>query len=514
MSKINKICILGGGTAGFSTACLLARYKELSKIDLDITVVYSSNIGNIGVGESTLLSVNDIFKYLNLSDEDWMKDANATYKTSISFENFYKKGNQFQYPFGEVLRNPQDPQYIDKWWGLRHHSPEEIKPEMYAKYLLPHARMNEQNKLGEDAEAFPWFSLDKQSAYHFDTHLLAKVFKKYAEKRGVKFIDDLYTNSVLNNSGEIDYIVCENQNVSADLFVDCSGFKSLLLEKVMGSEFVDYNETLINNRVVRTKIDYTDKQSQLKNYTNCFALDNGWCWEIPLWDKMSLGYVHSLKFTSEEDIVEEFKSHAKNRFGVDIKDDDIDIINYRTGHHEKGWIKNVVGVGLSYGFLEPLESTGILTLLHNAFRLLELLSKRKCFCTQIDRDAFNYSTKRELTTLRAFVESHYYLSSRDDSEYWKHVTENVEYSGDAYDDVVRRSIQTRTYDNVDRNNGLPFILGAMDYSPYSSGYMLCEEESEEMSARKKFFLESDEYFNKAVDKMPSTYQYLKNNIYK
>lgn len=513
--KVNKICILGGGTAGFSFASLLARYREVSNLDLDITVVYSEKIGNIGVGESTLLSVNDLFHFLGLKDEDWMKQCNATYKTSISFENFYKKGTSFQYPFGNPAFMP-DQFRSQKWFEMKDHYPEIFTPDTYARYIFPHTRLNETNKL-TDSEDIPGFNFNQFSAYHFDTNLLAKVFKKYCEDRDVKFYDDVYTESVLDAKGNISKIICENNSYEADLFIDCSGFKSLLLENVMGEKFIDFNETLINNRVVRSKIPYTDKEKQLKNYTNCVALDNGWCWEIPLWDCLSVGYVHSLKFSSEEEIIKEFKSHCLIKHGVEVDDNDIDIINYKTGRHEKAWSKNVIGIGLSYGFLEPLESTGILTLLINGFRALEMLSKRDLFYTKVDQDIFNFSVNTEIDSLRGFIETHYAFSSRDDSEYWRYVTEEVEYpkhNGSTYYDIMFRSVSIRNYMDTFTNNGAPYIMAGLNYSHYSKAYNLIQPETEELKQRKEDFLKEDEYFYDMISAYPSTMKFLEEKIYK
>lgn len=511
--KVEKICILGGGTAGFSVASMFARYKEIDNKNLDITVVYSSNIGNIGVGESTLFSINDFFHFLGLKDEDWMKQCNATYKTSISFENFYKKDTQFQYPFGMVAF--EDSQYATKWFEMKDHFPEIFTPDTFARYLLPWTRLNEENKLTDNND-IPNYNFDNLSAYHFDTHLLAKFLKQYCIDRGVKFIDDVYTHSILNDDGTIEKIVCNENTIESDLFVDCSGFKSLLLEQVMGVEFIDYNHTLINNRVVRTKIPYSDKETQLKNYTNCVALDNGWCWEIPLWDSLSLGYVHSLKFSSEEEILKEFKSHCKQK-GVKIDDDDISIINYKTGRHDKGWVKNVVAVGLSYGFLEPLESTGILTLLHNGFRLIEMLSKRDLFYTDIDRNIFNYTVAKEIDNLRGFIEIHYALSQRDDSDYWRYVTNDIDYQSNEninYFSVMEMTVTTRNYvENYSVGNGLAFVLAGMGYSHYSPAFNKLTKPSEELIFRKNRFVEEDKEYKKVLSTYPSTCQFLKQKIY-
>jgi len=514
MSKVNKICILGGGTSGFSIASILSRYNELNNGNLDITVVFSSDIGNIGVGESTLLSVNDLFYYLGLSDSDWMKQSNATYKTSISFENFYKQGTKFQYPFGKPKT---DDVYAQKWFELKDHFPETFTHDTFARYLLPHTRLNEKNKLSLN---MPNYDFDSLSSYHFDTHLLAKVLRQYALDRGVKFIDDTYQKSIQDSKGNITSIVCNENVVDADLFIDCSGFKSLLLEKVMGVDYIDFNNTLINNRVVRIKIPYTNKDKQLKNYTNCVALKNGWCWEIPLWDSLSLGYVHSLKFSSEENILKEFKMHCASH-GVDISDD-ISIINYKTGRHEKGWVKNVLSVGLSYGFLEPLESTGILTLLNNSFKALEMLSKRDFTYTNVDRDIFNYSVAKEIDFLRGFVEMHYAFSCRDDSEYWRYVTDEVEYpktSETEYFRIIKQTVDTRKYVNQTNNPyhnpvGSSFILAGMGYSPYSTAFNKRQGAYPELFKRKEKFEKEEEYFDTLLDTFPSTTEFLQKNIYK
>jgi len=511
MTKVNKICILGGGTSGFSIASMLSKYNEITKSNLDITVVYSSEIGNIGVGESTLLSVNDLFHFLGLKDEDWMKQCNATYKTSISFENFYKLNTQFHYPFGRPVHD--DSMHSMKWFEMKDHFPEIFTYDTFARYLIPHTRLNEKNKL-TDSTDIPGFNFNSISAYHFDTHLLAGILKNYAESRGVKFIDDYYQKSILDAYGNIEKIICNDNIISADLFIDCSGFKSLLLEKVMGVKFIDYNNTLINNRVIRTKIPYHDKKNQLKNYTNCVALKNGWCWEIPLWDTLSLGYVHTTKFSSEENLLEEFIIFCKEKHKVDVND--VSVINYKTGRHEKGWVKNVLSIGLSYGFLEPLESTGILTLLHNSFKALEMLSKRDFNYTNVDRDIFNYSVGKEIDYLKGFIEMHYAFSSRDDSEYWKYVTEEIEYPKNdttEYFKIIKQTVDTRNY-VTSSGVGSSFIMAGMGYSHYSPAFNKITPIYKDLIVRKNKFLEEDQYFYKLIEGCPSTHDFLKEKIYK
>jgi tryptophan halogenase len=407
----------------------------------------------------------------------------------------------------------KDYAYNDKWFELKEHYPHIFTSDTYARYLIPHARLNERNKLTDEKE-IPGYDFQYQSAYHFDTGLLSKFFKEYAEFRNVKFIDDLYEESVLDSDGNIEKIMCKNNEIYADLFYDCSGFKSLLLEKVMNSEYIDFNETLINDRVIRAKIPYTNKKEQLKNYTNCIALDNGWCWEIPLWDCLSIGYVHSLKFASEKEVMKEFIQKC-NKHGVDKVE--TSIINYKTGRHKKGWVKNVIGVGLAYGFLEPLESTGILTLLINSFKSLELISKRNLFYTNVDRDVFNISVAKEMDNLRGFVELHYAYSSRDDSDYWRYVTDGVPYSMDTnstyYTSLYLSSIE-RKYSLPGTSPGLPFIMGGMNYSTFSPAFTHIESETEELIQRKNTFLKEDKKYYNLIEKYPSSMEFLQEKIYR
>lgn len=512
--QINTVCVLGGGTAGFFVTSLLEKYRELSNIDFEIIQVHSPKIEKIGVGESTLLQINDFFSYLDLKDEDWMKYCNATYKTSIRFENFYKKGTHFHYPFGRI--NQRDENYGQLWFTLKDKYPDIFTQNTIARYLIPGTYLNEQNKLLEKCDEL-FFDLKLHSAYHFDSHLLANFLEKRLKDKNVNIVEDDYESSVKDEYGNIKSIVCKNNIIDADLFIDCSGFKSLLLGKELGEKYINFNDTLINNRVIRSKFLYKNKNTQLKNYTNCVALKNGWCWEIPLWDGISVGYVHSTKFETEDQIMEEFKDHCKkykDNFDIDYK-----IIEYKTGRYERGWVNNVVAVGLSYGFLEPLESTGIASLLVNCFRLIEVLSKRDMFISNVDRDVFNYAVGiGNLDRLKNFIEMHYYLSTRFDSDYWKYVTEKIDYSSQDLDSEYRKFLHNtvifRDYIGTDHETGYPFIIGGMNYSPYSKAYALKQDHNQFLEDRKNLFLEEEIEVNKILSNVLSTYKFLKEKIYK
>ena len=504
--KINSICILGGGFSGFSVASVLARYRELSGIDFNIKLIHNNE--SIGVGESSLFSINELFFYLGIKDSQWMKHCNATYKTSIRFENFYKQGRYFYYPFGPCDSKAN----VSDWFILKEFHPEIFTPERTSLYFNPQSILNEENKLTDEDNY-----IEDNAAYHFDSPLLGKFLKKYCKKRGVEIVEDSFYGITPNDDGSVKFLVGDKDIYSADLFIDCSGFKSLLLGQMMKEEYIPFSDTLINNKALVAKIPYTNKEKQLKNYTNSVALDNGWCWEIPLWDGLSVGYVHTNMFASEEEIEKEFF----DRYGKI----DYTTITFKTGRYKRGWVKNVVGLGLSYGFIEPLESTGIASTLENTFRLLEVISKRDMFYTQVDRDSFNHYISERIDRYRSFIEMHYYLSSREDSEYWKYITENINYD---YNDnfrtgyqqfldqtVIDRRLDGLVYDYKKHSSfsGTLYISAGMNYSCYSRAFIMVENNKKDIDGAEKQFEDYIKDLKSNVKNKLSSYKYLKKNIY-
>ncbi len=456
-----KIVVVGGGTAGFFTAAVLSKH-------FDVECIYSSKVGTIGVGESAQLSMNTILQYLDLQDTDWMSKCNATYKTNIGFESWSKKGEQFFYPFGETQVNE------DEFFNLLRSFPEEVKKEHYARYCLDHSRLAEFNKLTADGWDF-----DRLTSYHFDSNSLSKIIFDSADK--VKFFDDEYIACTKSSKG-IDYITCKKSgNHYADLFIDCTGFKSLLL-KEMTPMYLSFTDTLINHRALICKVPYVNKQDQLKNYTNNVAMNNGWCWEIPLWDSMSLGYVHSLQFASKEEIETEFRNFVSERYSVDPQN--IQAVDFTSGRYDSAWMKNVVSIGLSYSFIEPLEATGIYTCIAGIFKLLSILSNESI--NYLDRVIYNDHMRQEVDKQRNFIEMHYAPAHKNDTDYWNHVTNKIEYQ-------LPSTI----------SDGLPYILAGNGYKiPYTT------------KTTDRDWINYDQQMNKTVQGFDITSEFLAKTIYK
>ena len=325
---------------------------------------------------------------------------------------------------------------------------------------------------------------------------------------------------VQKEDGEIEYLVTESGNtLKSDLFIDCTGFQSMLLEQKMGSKFISFNETLMNDKALATKIPYIDKDVEMENTTNCTAIENGWVWNIPLWNRIGSGYVYSSKFVDTDQAKKEFINHLK-KVGKNISDDiEFSEIDIRHGRREKAWVKNVLGIGLSYGFIEPLESTGLLTTHDNIFRLVKTLSRRNGFVSGVDKSMFNTYCSYVVDGVRSFIEMHYGLSMRQDTDYWKHVT-SIEYHNDF--DVEQLEINIFRQSNFNGLiGGMPYIAAGMGFLPTyqfgrglpGTGQLPMEDMTTFETINKEFKMFSDS-LEAHVNTLPSQYKFLKQTIYK
>lgn len=416
----SNIVIIGGGSAGWMTASTLVRFFP----NKNITLVESPNIATVGVGESTLGSIRGWTAALGIDEKDFMKHTDASYKLSIKFTDFYKKGaGGYHYPFGIPEISPNSLASLGDWDLKKYFYPDTDNND-YCRTFYPAMPLIENNKISinEDGEFGDW-RFDNDVAYHFDATKFAIWLRDhYAVPRGVKHIKALVENITTNDDGVEKIYLDNGQTIEADLFVDCTGWKSLLLGEALEVPFISYNDMLPNNRAWATKVPYVDKEKELEPFTNSTALENGWVWNIPSWERIGTGYVYSDKYITKEDALEEFKNHLKKNMTISCEErinDDLEFkdIKMRVGIHEKPWHKNVVAIGLSCGFIEPLESNGLLTVHQFLMKLVKFLN-RECI-TQYDHDTYNLGVRKYFDTFAEFVALHYALSVRSDSKYWK-----------------------------------------------------------------------------------------------
>jgi tryptophan halogenase len=218
-------------------------------------------------------------------------------------------------------------------------------------------------------------------------------------------------------------VLDDGSEVEGDLFIDCTGFRSLLLGEFCGEPFVPFDHLLPNDRAWATHVPYTDKEKQLNAYTHCTAIDNGWVWDIPLWSGVGTGYVYSSKYTSDDDAKQELVEHLSDKYDTD--ECTFKKIHMRVGRHENTWVGNVVAIGLSAGFVEPLESNGLMMVHENLIDLVKTLRRGKP--SQIMKQYYNSDIRRQFDQTADFVAIHYAFTQREDTPYWQDVF-NKEYN--------------------------------------------------------------------------------------
>ena len=405
--KYNSIIIVGGGSAGWMTAATLAKITK----NKSITLIESPNIATVGVGESTIGDINQWLSLLQIEDKDFMKYCDASYKLSIRFENFYKKDDGgFHYPFGQpYLKNNK--YGLNDWYYKKIINPD-LPTSDYAECYYPQMALVKQNKFFKNEDEKIPFAVNKDTAYHFDATKLGLWLRDhYCIPRGVKHIKEDIDTIEQDENG----IISLNKKHKADLFIDCTGFKSLLLGETLKEPFESYSHMLPNNKAWATRIPYTDKEKELRTYTNCTALGNGWVWNIPLWSRIGTGYVYSNKHITDEEALDEFKNYL-GRDDLKFKN-----ISMRVGIHDRIFVKNVCAIGLSAGFIEPLESNGLYTVHNFLMKLVDVLKRDNENISQFDKDTFNLTAKARFRTFAEFVAMHYALSHRDDTSYWKEI---------------------------------------------------------------------------------------------
>jgi len=400
---MKSILIVGGGSAGWMTAATLIKTFPNKKI----TLIESPNISTVGVGESTIGGIKLWTNYLGIDDKDFISKTDGSYKLSIKFTDFYKKGESFHYPFGEPYLNNNIAKLND-WWFKKFIFPKTPYTD-YADCHYPQMALVNQNKCFYNEDNIIPFNFKKDTAYHFDATKFAIWLRdNYAIPRGVKHIKEDIVSIEQDEKG----IKTLNNKYRADLYIDCTGFKSLLLKESLKEPFESYSDMLPNNSAWATRIPYKNKEKELVGYTNCTAIENGWVWNIPLWSRIGTGYVYSDKFISDEDALKEFQSH------LGTKELEFKKLKMRVGIHNRLWVKNVCAIGLSAGFIEPLESNGLFSVHEFLMILIRNLQREKV--SQWDKDNFTFQCKRLFRNFAEFVALHYALSHRTDTKYWEH----------------------------------------------------------------------------------------------
>lgn len=517
--KNDEIVIVGGGSAGWMTAATLINSFPNKKI----SVIESADVPTVGVGESTLGQINEWLNMLDIKEDDFMKETDASLKTSIKFTDWAGKDTGgFHYPFGNSW-TVGTKFGVNDWYIKKAKYPDTPVTD-FVDCLFPAMALTNKNKIiKNENDELPGWRYDMDVAYHFDAAKFGVWLReKYCIPRGVVHIVGTIKEDVAVNDNGIEYVeLTTGEKIIADVYIDCTGWKSLLLDKALKVPFESYSDILPNDSAWATRVQYKDIETQLEPYTNCTAIENGWVWNIPLWSRIGTGYVFSSKYVNKDQALEEFKAHLLRTYSSDVVDNlEYKLINMRIGIHEELFHKNVCAIGLSAGFIEPLESNGLFTVHEFLHRLIKTLSRDSV--NAIDRAGFNAACRGDFRAFAEFVSLHYSLSTRDDTPYWKAAKERPvfdksknnpgEYLQYGFDNLIyKRDVMSQFDDSV---AGAAFIATGLGYFPITSDVV---KRSEFKFNRKLDFVEDSFeiwgsnkiHWNRIADEAPTLYEFLK-----
>jgi tryptophan halogenase len=408
--KPRKIVIVGGGSSGWMAAAYLnAALNRNGRAVAEISLVESPDVPRIGVGEATVPSINHILSVIGIDEQEFMQRVDGTFKQAIKYVNWLAiDDSQYYHPFNRFRGSPIDRSGLD--WLMSDRSVP-FAHTVSAQPALCEANMAPQM-------AGPWdFGPPLTYAYHMNALKFADFLCEISTARGVKHHVDHVTDVELAENGYIEAVITRNgQRLQADLFIDCTGFAALLIEKKLGVEWVDCSQWLLCDRAVTMHVPYEHHYpGYVRPYTTATALSAGWVWEIPLQSKRSLGYVHSSAFLSDEQAEEELRRFE----GDHAAQLDSRIVPFKVGHRAKSWVGNCVAIGLSGNFIEPLESTGLYLSDLATVMLTEHFPHEAEMAPLAFR--FNRVMANRFYEILDFINLHYCLSHRNDNEFWREI---------------------------------------------------------------------------------------------
>jgi flavin-dependent dehydrogenase len=420
-----RVVIVGGGSAGWMTAAYLGKALR----DVEITLVESPAIPIIGVGEATFSTVKLFFDFLEIEESDWMPACNASYKLAIKFVDWKGDGGHFYHPFQRY--DVVDGYNLGEWWlHLKQHE-EHFDEACFLTPALCEARRSPRfldgtvfddkvrdrfaRSAADGNSALAYHRLQYPFAYHLDAALLARFMRDYAMARGVRQVVDNVDDVVLAEDGSIAAVQTHQQGpVAGDLFIDCTGFRGLLINQALEEPFVPFGGELLCDRAVALRVPLDGRaQLSMEPFTTARAMPAGWIWTIPLYGRIGTGYVYSSAFLGSE----EAERQLRAQIGPRARDAEANHIGIRVGRCRSSWVRNCVAIGLASGFVEPLESTGIFFIQHGIEELVRHFPADRIEPETVR--SYNRQVAECIDGVRDFLVLHYWAAARADTDFWR-----------------------------------------------------------------------------------------------
>jgi len=403
-----SVIILGGGTAGWMTANLL--HRRWSEDGTEISLIESSAIGIIGVGEGSTPQLKAFFDTLGIAESEWMPRCNATYKAGIEFAGWSDRPGYERYfhPFPTDVDGFTQGQFF---YSTRARRTGRDVPAHPDPFFI-------QTRIARDGRAPvapPNFPFLVSYGYHFDAHLIGAFLRDFGTARGIRHIDAKIASVELDERGDVKALVAEDgRRFEADFFVDASGFRAAIIEGALKEPHRPFGENLFNDRAVVAPTELP--ASGIRACTRSVAKSAGWIWNIPLTNRIGNGYVYSSRYIDPDGAEAELREHL----GL-AEDSDVRHLQMKCGRIERSWVKNCLAVGLSQGFLEPLEATALHIVINTVESFLDAWDEER-------RDQFNGAIARRYEGIRDYLVCHYRTALRSDTDYWRDATKNHELS--------------------------------------------------------------------------------------
>lgn len=427
-NEVKKIAIVGGGSAGWMSAMILA--DTLAAKGVEITVLESPTVGVIGVGEGSTPALKRFFDSLKIAESEWMPQCNATFKSGISFDGWSTKPGHTSYfhQFSTMVDKLTQPVFVSNVHARLQGADVHAHPN---DYFLSH-HLVKGNLAPLARENFPFTA---NYGYHFDAALLGKFLHKKALERGVRYQVCHVTHATLDADGDIAAVhTQEGEQVRADLFVDCSGFSALLIDKTLKTPFVSYANVLFNDAAVAMP---TELDGVIAPHTVSTAMKHGWAWRIPLTNRYGNGYVYSTRYCGAD----RAETELRHKLGTLDGEAPARHLKMKIGRVSQHWNRNCVAVGLSQGFLEPLEATA-LYLTQMSVAIFALFLDKGDFGEQA-RKAYNDEVNGFFDGHRDYIVAHFKTNSRTDTEFWRDNASQLDGMSDSLNSIFGTWLQAK-----------------------------------------------------------------------